>query len=62
LHSQSEDHWRGETDLVIAPDVQAMDWNAFEQGPWLIRAGEAAAQAALPRIQEWFVQPHTRAA
>ena len=39
-----------------------MDWNAFEQGPWLIRAGEAAAQAALPRIQEWFVQPHTRAA
>jgi NTE family protein len=54
LQSRSEDHWRRESDLVIAPDVGRMDWNAFGQGPRLIEAGETAARAALPEIQEWL--------
>jgi NTE family protein len=29
LQRRSEEHWRRETDLVIAPDVCGMDWNAF---------------------------------
>jgi len=62
LQRRSEDHWRSETDLVIAPDVRGMDWNAFGQGPRLIEAGEAAARAALPEIQEWFASGHSRAA
>ena len=62
LQRRSEDHWRRDTDLVIAPDVRGMDWNAFAQGPRLIEAGEAAAQAALPEIQEWFRRAHYRAA
>jgi NTE family protein len=62
LQARSEDHWRSETDLVIAPDVRSMDWNAFGQGPRLIEAGEAAARAALPEIQQWFDRLHSRAA
>jgi len=59
LQSRSEDGWRSETDLVIAPDVRGVDWDAFGSGPTLIEAGEAAALAALPKIQDWFprVQP-----
>ncbi|PWU05801.1 MAG: hypothetical protein C5B51_13715 [Terriglobia bacterium] len=62
LQRRSEDHWRSESDLVIAPDVREMDWNAFGQGPGLIEAGEAAARAALPGIQEWFTSDRYRAA
>ena len=62
LQRQSENLWRNETDLVIAPDVRGMDWNAFGQGPGLVAAGEAAAQAALPEILSWFARPHSRVA
>jgi hypothetical protein len=54
LQSRFEDGWRSETDLLIAPDVRGVDWRAFGRGPQLIEAGEAAALAALPEIQEWF--------
>jgi NTE family protein len=54
LQSRFEDSWRLETDLVIAPDVRGVDWRAFGRGPQLIEAGEAAALAALPEIQDWF--------
>ncbi|HME09801.1 MAG TPA: patatin-like phospholipase family protein [Bryobacteraceae bacterium] len=59
LQSRSQDNWRSETDLVIAPNVCRVGWDAFGRGPELIEAGEAAALAALPQIEEWFgrVQP-----
>lgn len=62
LQSRLESEWRHESDLVITPDVRSMDWNAFGQGPALIRAGEAAALAALPRIEEWLGYRPTAAA
>jgi NTE family protein len=62
LQSRSENLWRNETDLVIAPDVRGMDWNAFGHGPQLLEAGEAAARAALPEIQQWFHRVQYRAA
>jgi len=62
LQRRSEDLWRSETDLVLSPDVRGMDWNAFGQGPRLIEAGEAAARAVLPQIQEWFARVQCRAA
>jgi len=62
LQGRSEDHWRSESDLVIAPDVGGMDWNAFGRGPSLLEAGEAAARSALPEIQAWFGRRHSRAA
>jgi NTE family protein len=53
LQNQSES-WRSESDLVIAPDVRGIGWNDFANASQLVRAGEAAAMAALPEIQEWF--------
>jgi len=65
LQGQVEDRWRRESDLVVTPDVGDVDWHAFDRGPQLIRAGEAAALAAVPGIRRWFssargrpVHPH----
>jgi NTE family protein len=54
MQSRSEDAWRRDTDVLIAPDVRGVDWDGFARGPQLIAAGEAAATAALPAIKEWF--------
>ncbi len=54
MQVRSEQSWRNQTDLVIAPDVRGIDWDAFARAPQMIEAGEAAAQAALPKINEWF--------
>ena len=62
LQRQCEDQWRSSSDLVIAPDICGMDWNAFGQSRLLIAAGEAAACSALPKIQEWFARPRYQAA
>lgn len=62
LQKQCEPQWRRESDLVISPDVHGMEWNGFGQGRRLIEAGEAAARAALPEIQQWFAGLRYRAA
>ena len=54
LQTQAEEGWRQHSDLVIAPDLRAIEWDGFECGPELVKAGEAAASAALPAIQSWF--------
>jgi NTE family protein len=59
LQSRLEDSWRSETDLVITPDVREAGWRDFGSGDRLVHAGEAAALAALPRIQEWFTRSRT---
>jgi NTE family protein len=52
--TRSDDGWRRDSDLVITPDVAEVDWYAFGRGSMLVQAGEAAALAALPTIQEWL--------
>jgi NTE family protein len=54
MQRRSESAWRHDSDLVITPDLKAIEWNGFEAGPELVKAGEAAALAALPAIQSWF--------
>jgi NTE family protein len=54
MQSRHEDGWRQDSDLVITPELDAIEWDGFERGPELIKAGEAAALAALPAIQAWF--------
>ena len=54
MQRRSEDGWRHASDLVIAPDLQSIEWNGFESAPDLVKAGEAAALAALPTIQSWL--------
>ena len=54
LHQRTEDGWRAASDLVIEPDVREIGWDGFGCGPELLKAGEAAALAALPKIQSWL--------
>ena len=56
LQGHCEDRWRAATDVVIAPDVRGIDWHAFDRGPELLDAGEAAARAALPGIRSLLSQ------
>src|SRR5947208_1087163 len=54
MQIHNEDGWRQASDLVIAPDLRAIECDGFERGPELVKAGEAAALAVLPAIQSWF--------
>jgi NTE family protein len=47
-----QDTWERHADLVIRPDVQNLSWDDFGRANEAIEAGEAAAKAALPRIQQ----------
>jgi NTE family protein len=62
MQIRNEEDWRQGSDLVITPDLHAIEWDGFERGPELVGAGEVAALAALPVIQSWFsgvsCQPH----
>lgn len=57
MQGRTESGWREESDLVITPDLKAVDWNGFDAGPELLSAGEEAASAAMPSIQSWFRNP-----
>jgi len=54
MQRHGESVWRNASDLVLAPDLESIEWNAFEAGPAIVKAGEAAATAALPVIRSWF--------
>jgi NTE family protein len=54
MQIRNEDGWRQASDLVITPDLGRVEWDGFESGPALVKAGEAAALAALPAIQSWL--------
>ena len=54
MQVRSESAWRRDSDLIITPDLKAIEWNGFEAGEELVNAGEAATLAALPAIQSWF--------
>jgi NTE family protein len=57
MQSRTEDIWRASSDLVITPDVRAIEWDGFGCGPELLKAGEAAALAAMPAIKGWLTKP-----
>jgi NTE family protein len=57
MQVRTEDTWRQASDLVITPDLRDIAWDGFESAPELVRAGEAAATAALPTIDSWFSEP-----
>ncbi len=44
--------WRQQADIIIEPDVKPFVWDDFTRTNDLIAVGEAAVQAALPRIRE----------
>ncbi len=51
LQRHAQQDWRERADLVIEPNVKHFLWDDFEKTRELITAGEAAARAALPKIQ-----------
>ena len=53
--------WESAADLILQPDVRGFSYDGFDRAPELIRAGEKAARAALPAIQQWFARPETAA-
>ena len=54
MQARHEEDWRQVSDLVIAPDLRAIEWDGFDCGPELVKAGETAALEMLPVIQSWF--------
>jgi NTE family protein len=54
LQHRAEDTWRRHSDLIITPDVSGVEWDGFKSGQEMIRAGELAAEAALPQIKKWL--------
>jgi len=57
MQRHSEGVWRDASDLILTPDLKSIDWNGFEAGPELVKAGEAAATEALPAIRAWLSPP-----
>jgi NTE family protein len=56
MQFRSENAWRQASDLVITPDLRDVEWDGFECAPEMVKAGEAAALAALPTIQAWLAE------
>jgi NTE family protein len=54
MQRHSEGVWRDASDLILTPELKSIDWNGFDAGPELVKAGEAAALEALPAIREWL--------
>jgi len=46
--------WRLASDLVVEPEIGDFGYDDFARAPALVRAGEAAARAVLPKIREWL--------
>lgn len=46
--------WRMASDVVVEPEIGAFSYDDFARAADLIRAGEKAARAVLPKIREWL--------
>jgi NTE family protein len=46
--------WRRHAHVIVEPQLEDVDWDDFGKASRIIAAGEAAARAALPRIQGWL--------
>jgi NTE family protein len=57
LCRRTQNEWRRWSDAIIAPEVGTLGWDSFDQCSTMVRAGEDAAVAALPKIQAWLPQP-----
>jgi NTE family protein len=54
LQSRAEDSWRRHSDVIVTPDVKSVQWDGFQSGMEMIRAGEQATEAVLPQIKKWL--------
>jgi NTE family protein len=56
---RTEHEWRRHSNLVLAPTVSSVSWDNFKSCSDLIRAGELAAEQALPAIRKWLQRPES---
>jgi len=49
--------WQAASDIILQPDIGEFAYDDFVRAPALIRTGEAAARAVMPKIREWFPVP-----
>jgi len=47
-------HWKEAADLIIEPDVNGFEYDAFVHTTALIKAGEEATRAAVPTLRKWM--------
>jgi NTE family protein len=52
-------HWKEAADLIIEPDVNGFEYDAFVHTTALIKAGETATRAAVPALKKWIQQNDT---
>jgi hypothetical protein len=50
----SASHWKEAADLIVEPDVNGFEYDAFVHTTALIKAGEAATRAAVPALKKWI--------
>src|ERR1700741_4529526 len=53
----SSGHWKEAADLIIEPDVNGFEYDAFVHTAALIKAGEPATRKALPTLRKWAETP-----
>lgn len=53
--------WKQAADLIVEPDVDGFEYDAFVHSTALIRCGEVAMRAALPAVRAWLQAPPTLA-
>lgn len=51
--------WESSADLVLLPDVRGFSYDDFAHASELIKAGEAVAREALPKIKSWLEEPQS---
>jgi NTE family protein len=61
MMANNEEGWRKYSDAVLMPAVGTIPWDGFANARKMIEAGEAAAEAALPKIREWLAEGPVRA-
>jgi NTE family protein len=47
-------HWKEAADLIIEPDVNGFEYDAFVHTTALIQAGETATRQAIPALKKWM--------
>ena len=57
----SAETWKHAADVVIEPDVNGYDYDAFDHTRELIACGEATMRAALPAVKAWLTAPRAAA-
>jgi hypothetical protein len=49
--------WKGDTDIIIEPDIACFGYDDFARAADLVKVGEKATREVLPQIKQWFEAP-----